>query len=186
MCECLFSILFKTLWEEGKKQKSAEEAAAQIHLVSPSLDLGDEYTEACFVRLTCETHTFASADWAQQSPPLCLFVCITRPTQGKRHTVSPQSKMWKWNTLAGASNFISLTFITFVLGGEKNSTQKYIFLELLGEKYQPILCMGLRSRDKTDNCDCLGKPDFSRWSASGNSRWRRQPHLRNNVPFYII
>lgn len=41
-----------------------------------------------------------------------------------------------------------------------NSKKKFIFFELLGEKYHPILSMGLLSKDNRDNCDCLGKPDF--------------------------
>lgn len=72
--------------------------------------------------------------------------------------------MWRWNKLACASYFIPITFITFVLNKQNKTKKKTLFLELLGEKYHPILFMGLLSKDNTDNHDCFGE---ARLSADG-------------------
>lgn len=82
---------------------------------------------------------------------------------------------------ACASNFIRLTFITFVL----NKLKKSLFSWNYSEK----------NIIQSSVLDCLakiiqitmivwGSQTFSRWSAAGKYRWRRQ--LRDNIPFYII
>lgn len=71
------------------------------------------------------------------APPGCLFVCLT---------------------LLKQSLFIQI--LSSPLSSINSGKKKFIFLELLGEKYHSIPYMGLLSRDNRDNRDCLGKAEF--------------------------
>lgn len=66
---------------------------------------------------------------------------------------------------ARASNFIQLTFNTFVL----DKLEKVYFLGITWKKKKnhSILCTGLLSKYNTDNRDCLGKPDFQQMVGCG-------------------